>query len=290
MMNFARCHVAGDPPVVQMAIADDNPMCRDTVLYLMFKDGVRDDFGRAQAIFPRSRSSTCRRSMETTGPPWNGRPRPCAATSRPSASCMLSDTRSRAPTSRRCAKQSKRFFALPEEQKLDAEDRQEFPRLPAVCRLDHRDLLGRDGEQAQPERIDLLHARGRRRRPRRRWQDEPLQGPNQWPDDSALPGFQADDRATMSTGMSTLARKMVGAIALSLGLPADSLDRYFEDPTTFLRLLHYPTQPPRKACSARRRTPTTASSRCLRRTTSVGSRSRTRRANGFPRRPSRIPS
>ncbi len=43
--------------------------------------------------------------------------------------------------------------------------------------------------------------------------------------------------------MSTLARKMVGAIALSLGLPADSLDRYFEQPTTFLRLLHYPTQP-----------------------------------------------
>ena len=72
--------------------------------------------------------------------------------------------------------------------------------------------------------------------------DEPLQGPNQWPDEASLPKFRATIENYVSE-MSTLARKMVRAIALSLDLPAESLDKYFEDPTTFLRLLHYPTQP-----------------------------------------------
>ncbi len=71
---------------------------------------------------------------------------------------------------------------------------------------------------------------------------KPLQGPNQWPDETYLPGF----RKTIETyvaQMTELARRMVAAIATSLGMPAGSLDGYFEKPTTFLRLLHYPTQP-----------------------------------------------
>ena len=36
---------------------------------------------------------------------------------------------------------------------------------------------------------------------------------------------------------------MTPAIALALGLPAEALDPYFEKPTTFLRLLHYPPHP-----------------------------------------------
>lgn len=44
--------------------------------------------------------------------------------------------------------------------------------------------------------------------------------------------------------MSTLGRKMARAIAIALDLPADSLQPFFADPTTFLRLLHYPPQPP----------------------------------------------
>ncbi|WP_246680434.1 MULTISPECIES: 2-oxoglutarate and iron-dependent oxygenase domain-containing protein [unclassified Mesorhizobium] len=57
---------------------------------------------------------------------------------------------------------SKRFFALPEEEKAKLKI---FPRLLALCRLDHRDLVRGGRQQAEPERIDLLHARGRRRRP-----------------------------------------------------------------------------------------------------------------------------
>ncbi|MBM2292976.1 isopenicillin N synthase family oxygenase [Sulfitobacter pseudonitzschiae] len=71
----------------------------------------------------------------------------------------------------------------------------------------------------------------------------PLQGPNQWPDAEVLPGFRETIEAYVEA-MTVLGRKMASAIAISLGLPADSLNRYFEDPTTFLRLLHYPPQPP----------------------------------------------
>jgi isopenicillin N synthase-like dioxygenase len=43
--------------------------------------------------------------------------------------------------------------------------------------------------------------------------------------------------------MTDLARRLVHAIAISLGLPQDGMDRRFEKPTTFLRFLHYPPQP-----------------------------------------------
>lgn len=71
---------------------------------------------------------------------------------------------------------------------------------------------------------------------------EPLQGPNQWPEDAVLPGFRATIEGYIDA-MSTLARKMARAISVSLGLAPDSLDRFFDDPTVFLRLLHYPPQP-----------------------------------------------
>jgi len=70
---------------------------------------------------------------------------------------------------------------------------------------------------------------------------EPLQGPNQWPDEALLPGF----RATIETyvqQMTDVARMIAGLIADALGVPMDLLMRYFARPTTFLRLLHYPTQ------------------------------------------------
>ena len=69
---------------------------------------------------------------------------------------------------------------------------------------------------------------------------KPLRGPNQWPD--WLPGF----RTTMERYIAeadAVARHVVRLIAMSLGLPATALDRYFDKPTTFLRLLHYPPQP-----------------------------------------------
>ena len=70
---------------------------------------------------------------------------------------------------------------------------------------------------------------------------KPLQGPNQWP--HWLPGFRPAIERYLQE-IDALARHMVRLIALSLGMPAVALDAYFRKPTTFLRLLHYPPQPP----------------------------------------------
>jgi isopenicillin N synthase-like dioxygenase len=67
----------------------------------------------------------------------------------------------------------------------------------------------------------------------------PLDGPNQWPD---LAGFrsavEAYDRA-----MHEFCLRFLRPLALALALPADWFLPFFQQPTTFLRLLHYPPQP-----------------------------------------------
>lgn len=68
----------------------------------------------------------------------------------------------------------------------------------------------------------------------------PLQGPNQWPD--WLPTFKPPIERFIGE-VDALSRHIVRLIALGLGMRADVLDHYFERPTTFLRLLHYPPQP-----------------------------------------------
>jgi isopenicillin N synthase-like dioxygenase len=69
----------------------------------------------------------------------------------------------------------------------------------------------------------------------------PLDGPNQWPaqPEGFRPAIEAYDAA-----LNLLARQMTRMIAVALGLEPKGLDRFFEKPTTFLRLLHYPPSPP----------------------------------------------
>ena len=69
---------------------------------------------------------------------------------------------------------------------------------------------------------------------------QPLHGPNQWPE---LTGFRqaAED---YDAAMRRFCRKLLRPMALALGLGPDHLQPYFDFPTTFLRLLHYPPQPP----------------------------------------------
>jgi isopenicillin N synthase-like dioxygenase len=67
----------------------------------------------------------------------------------------------------------------------------------------------------------------------------PLDGPNQWPE---LAGFrsavEAYDRA-----MHEFCLRLLRPLAVALALPANWFLPYFQQPTTFLRLLHYPPQP-----------------------------------------------
>lgn len=66
-----------------------------------------------------------------------------------------------------------------------------------------------------------------------------LAGPNQWP--AGLPRFRAAVSA-YANALTALGERLVHAIALGLGTDAERFGRYFERPTTWLRLLHYPPQ------------------------------------------------
>jgi isopenicillin N synthase-like dioxygenase len=72
-----------------------------------------------------------------------------------------------------------------------------------------------------------------------RW-GEPLQGPNQWPD---LPGFR-DAIVAYERAMHDFCMSLLRPMALALGLRPGWFDEFFVHPTTFVRLLHYPPQPP----------------------------------------------
>ncbi|WP_205032046.1 isopenicillin N synthase family dioxygenase [Hwanghaeella grinnelliae] len=68
----------------------------------------------------------------------------------------------------------------------------------------------------------------------------PLQGPNQWP--MTLQDFRSAVE-NYYKALDTAARHLTQLLARALGQPDDSFDRFFEHPTVYLRLLHYPPIP-----------------------------------------------
>jgi isopenicillin N synthase-like dioxygenase len=64
----------------------------------------------------------------------------------------------------------------------------------------------------------------------------PLDGPNLWPD---LPGFREAVEA-YEHRMHGFCLRLLSPLAVALGLPRDWFAPHFRQPTTFLRLLHYP--------------------------------------------------
>lgn len=71
-----------------------------------------------------------------------------------------------------------------------------------------------------------------------RWGSD-VHGPNQWPD---LPGFR-DAVTAYERAINAFCLRLLRPLGLALDLPADWFSPYFDRPTTFLRLLHYPPQP-----------------------------------------------
>jgi isopenicillin N synthase-like dioxygenase len=67
-------------------------------------------------------------------------------------------------------------------------------------------------------------------------------GPNQWPDEPLVPGFQSACNA-YADAMLALARRLMALFELALGLPAGHFDAFMRHPTCTTRLLHYPPQP-----------------------------------------------
>ena len=68
----------------------------------------------------------------------------------------------------------------------------------------------------------------------------PLDGPNLWPD---LAGFRGPVEA-YEQAMQAFCQRLLGPLALALGLPRDWFVPFFRHPTLFLRLLHYPPHAP----------------------------------------------
>lgn len=69
----------------------------------------------------------------------------------------------------------------------------------------------------------------------------PQHGPNQWPSEGLVPGFQSTTEAYAAT-LERLARHLMGLMALGLGLPRHHFEPYLRNPMPVLRLLHYPPQ------------------------------------------------
>lgn len=263
-------------------------MCRNTVLYLMFKAGCskmdaqeRGDFSEipildVSALYGddegaiRATAATLRRYLETIGFLYvTGHPIPRADVE------AVRDA-------------SKRFFALPEEEKAKLKIDKNFRGyLPFAGSTIVTSSVATVSKPNQSESIFFMHEVGAD--DPRALAEKPLQGPNQWPDETALAGFRETIEHYVDE-MGTLARKMVRAIALSLGLPPTALTAISSSRRPSCGCCTIRPSPRKKASSVRRRIPIMASSPCWRRTMSAASRSRTRPAIGFRHLPSRIPS
>jgi isopenicillin N synthase-like dioxygenase len=67
-------------------------------------------------------------------------------------------------------------------------------------------------------------------------------GANQWPDETALPGFRAFAMAYFDQ-VYDLGRMLMAIFATAAGLPEDHFEPMLKDPMATLRLIHYPPQP-----------------------------------------------
>lgn len=136
---------------------------------------------------------------------------------------------------------SRRFFSLPEEEKLKIRiDRNFRGYLPIASSTIVTSSVAQVSKPNQSESLMIMHEVAADDPDA--VAEKPLQGPNQWPDEAQVPGFRATVEDYVAR-MDGLARKLVSAISIALDMAPDALDPWFDKPTTFLRLLHYPTQP-----------------------------------------------
>jgi isopenicillin N synthase-like dioxygenase len=135
---------------------------------------------------------------------------------------------------------SRRFFALPIEQKLALKlNENNIGYLPINASVQGASTVHKATKPNQNESFFISHNRG---------PDhpdvvagKPLRGQNQWPADMA--GLRADMTAYFSA-LGAMCDRMLPAFAVALGMPADFFAPYFaEEAQATLRFLHYPPQP-----------------------------------------------
>ncbi|MFM2053998.1 MAG: hypothetical protein RL456_2035 [Pseudomonadota bacterium] len=133
---------------------------------------------------------------------------------------------------------SRRLFALPE----DVKRRWHIERSGGLCR-GHDPVGWQALEAGRPADLKESYYLGVDRPP---WDPlvragTPNHGPNQWPDEALVPGFQSTVEAYQAS-MTRLGRHLMGLMALALGLPRGHFEPFQRDPMPVLRLLHYPPQ------------------------------------------------
>ncbi len=134
------------------------------------------------------------------------------------------------------------FFALPESVKasIDKAGSRHFrgwERVGAELtdnRVDYREQLDVSTEHSpRPADVEPAYLR--------------LDGPNQWLAEDVLPGFRAVVEEFFDR-MGALADELMSALAVGLGLPADTFTALFgERPLSFVKLINYPATPPGEA-------------------------------------------
>ncbi len=138
-----------------------------------------------------------------------------------------------------CLAAARRYFAQPAEQKMATHISKSEHHRGYGAMLEER--TDANGGADLHEAFDLSHDVP---------VDDPevlggcwLSGPNAWPDD-APPGFRAALEQYYAA-MLTLGRRLFSVFALALGLREDVFEPMLDRPGSFMRVLHYPPQPPR---------------------------------------------
>lgn len=126
---------------------------------------------------------------------------------------------------------SKQFFDLPTEAKLDADMSQTiaFRGYIPMSGKGNDARLKKDISEAYQIQADFVDT----------GTGFPLHAQNLWP--KAMPSLKTDMEEYFGA-VSGLARELLPVFSLALGFPATSLDRFFLNPLSQLRLIHYPPQ------------------------------------------------
>ncbi len=136
----------------------------------------------------------------------------------------------------KAAEEMRAFFALPVEQRMAVELKK------SPCNRGYEPMQAQTLEPGMPPDLKEGFYAGNDLGP-----DHPYvragyfnQGPNQWP--AGLPAFRGALEAYFGE-MQGLATRLMGAMAVSLGLKTDHFAGFCDQPMSLLRLLHYPPQP-----------------------------------------------
>ena len=124
-----------------------------------------------------------------------------------------------------------RFFALPIEDKMNLHIDNSGEALRGYTEI--------FGENTDPEHTKDLKEVFDLGREAQNGKVRPFFGPNQWPE--TLPEFESV-MVNYHNELMILARNLMRAIALSLGLPKGYFDPMQKEPVTIQRVLHYPSQ------------------------------------------------